>query len=61
MQREPKPPGRPPIRQGEPSKSVHLRVSTSQYDRLEQRADASRLTVPEVIRRRLDDDDDSDE
>lgn len=61
MQREPKPAGRPPVSRGEPSKSVHVRVSSSQYDRLEQHADASRVTVPEFIRRRLAHDDDDDE
>jgi hypothetical protein len=49
------------VSRGEPSKSVHVRVSSSQYDRLEQHADASRVTVPEFIRRRLAHDDDDDE
>jgi hypothetical protein len=55
------PPGRPPVVRGEPSVSVHVTVSGSQYDRLEQRAAAARVNVPELIRRRLADDDEGDE
>ena len=53
-----KPPGRPPVSRGDPSVSVHVRVAGSQYARLEHRAATERRTVPEVIRRRLADDDD---
>jgi len=56
-----KPNGRPPLTRGEPSASVHLRVPRSQYDRLEQRAQAQRVNVPELIRRRLADDDEDDD
>ena len=52
------PPGRPPLQRGEPSVSVHLRVTGSQYDRLEQRARDARVNVPELIRRRLKNGDD---
>lgn len=58
MPNEPNPRGRPPIVRGERSVSVHVSVSGSQYARLEQRAAAARVTVPEVIRRRIVDDDD---
>jgi hypothetical protein len=61
MPNEKNPPGRPPVVRGEPSVSVHLRVSGSHYDRLEQRAAAERVNVPELIRRRLAHDDDGDD
>jgi hypothetical protein len=53
-----KPTGRPPLQRGDPSVSVHIRVPGSQYDRLEQQAHAARVGIPELIRRRLADDDD---
>jgi len=53
-----RPPGRPPLRRGDPSVSMHVRLPTSDYDRLEQRAQAARVTVPELVRRRLAGDDD---
>jgi len=59
------PPGRPPLQRGEPSVSVHVRVTGSQYDRLEQCARGARVNVPELIReliaRRIPRDDDGDE
>jgi hypothetical protein len=40
---------------------VHIRVPTSQYDRLGQQAHAQRVNIPELIRRRLEADEDDDE
>jgi hypothetical protein len=59
---EQRPPGRPPLRRGEPSVSVHIRVPASQYDRLYQQAQAARVdNLSAFIRRRLDDTDDDDD
>jgi hypothetical protein len=58
---EQRPPGRPPLRRGEPSVSVHIRVPASQYDRLQQQAQAARGSIPDLIRRRLEAGDDDDE
>ena len=54
-------PGRPPLQRGDPSVSVHVRVPSSQYDRLDQRAKAERVNIPELIRRRMADDDEGDD
>jgi hypothetical protein len=55
-----RPPGRPPVQRGEPSVSVHVRVSASQFDALDRRAQSERVNIPELIRRRLADDGDDD-
>lgn len=61
------PPGRPPVARGERSVGVHVRLSSSTFDRLDAIAKSERLgSVPNVIRRELarraadDDDDDPD-
>jgi len=41
--------------------SVHLRVPSSQYDAYYSRAVRDGVTVPEVIRRQLEDSDDADD
>jgi hypothetical protein len=46
-----RPTGRPPLRRGDPSVSVHLRVPTSQYDAAYQRAARVGVSVPEFLRR----------
>jgi hypothetical protein len=44
--------------------SIHVRVQTTQYDDLSQRAHGARLSVPEYLRRQVaarpDDEDDDD-
>jgi hypothetical protein len=46
-----RPNGRPPVKRGDPSVSVHLRVPTSQYDAAYSRAGRAGVTLPEFIRR----------
>jgi hypothetical protein len=63
MQRADRRPGRPPLDRTTASASVHLRLSSRQYDEIYEQARQARLSVPEFIRRRLsgdacDDDDD---
>ena len=43
--------GRPPIDPGSPSVSVHLRVTSHQYDRLWRDAKEEGTSVPELVRR----------
>lgn len=45
--------GRPRVEEDEPSVRVHLTVSARVYDALCQRAQAARVSVPEVVRRTL--------
>jgi hypothetical protein len=45
--------GQPPLDPAAPSVSVHVRVTSPQYDRLYAQAHQQRVTVPEVIRRKL--------
>lgn len=56
-----RPTGRPPLQRGDPSVNVNFRVPGTQYDRLEQQARNGRMTVPELIRRRLADDDEGED
>jgi hypothetical protein len=46
-----KPAGRPPLKSGDPSVSVHVRVPSSQYDAVYHRASREGLSVPEYLRR----------
>ena len=49
---EPRPPGRPPISKHR-SVAVHVRVPQPFYDGLEREANRRKITVSEVLRRRL--------
>jgi Arc/MetJ-type ribon-helix-helix transcriptional regulator len=58
-----RPNGRPPLKRGDPSVNVSVRLPGSQYDALDRRAQQQRVNVSELIRRTLrrqleDDDDD---
>jgi hypothetical protein len=46
-------PGRPPLDAEDPSVDVHLRLPAKQYDEAFERAQRERVTVPELIRRAL--------
>lgn len=48
-----KPRGRPPLDRDDGSVSVHLTVTSTQYDALYRAAQTLRRSVPEVIRRAL--------
>jgi hypothetical protein len=54
---EPKRPGRPPLDDRYPSVNVSVRLPTPQYDSLIQLAHRERVSISDVIRRKLDDDD----
>jgi hypothetical protein len=43
--------GRPPLSDGEPSESVHIRLPASLYDRAFAAASQDRISIPELIRR----------
>jgi hypothetical protein len=45
--------GRPPLDVSDPSVTVLVRLPSKQYDAMFDQARRQRLTVPEVIRRRL--------
>jgi hypothetical protein len=47
-------PGRPPLDDDDPSEQVCVRVPGHQYDALDERARRARVSVPEIIRRDLD-------
>lgn len=53
MSRPPRRPGRPPLDASGPSADVHLRLSSDEYDAVFQDAARARVSVQEVIRRRL--------
>jgi hypothetical protein len=44
-------PGRPPLDDQDPSKSVHVKLTASLYDETYVRARTARVSVPELIRR----------
>ncbi|HZD64349.1 MAG TPA: hypothetical protein VE200_16295 [Xanthobacteraceae bacterium] len=48
-----KPRGRPPLDRADRSVSVHLTVTSAQYDALHRAAQTLRRSVPDVIRRAL--------
>jgi hypothetical protein len=56
--------GRPPLREGEASCSLHVRLPTSDFDRVFVKASRDRLSMSEFVRhavtRVLADDDDTD-
>lgn len=56
------PRGRPPPSRGEPSRSIHVRVSRTDYSKASARSERERQTLPEMmreaLRRMLDDDHD---
>jgi len=54
-------PGRPPLDPNHRSIPVTVRLSPSQYDDAHQQARRERITLPELIRRRLSDDDEADD
>ena len=45
--------GRPPLDRRDTSVSVHVRLPARAYDRMYQQAKDAKVTVPEVIRRRM--------
>jgi hypothetical protein len=47
-------PGRPPLDDDDDSVPVHVKMTTQQYDDVYRRAQAERVSVPEIIRRSLD-------
>jgi len=47
-------PGRPPLDADDPSEQVCVSLPGKQYDALDERARRDRVTVPEIIRRDLD-------
>jgi hypothetical protein len=49
----PKRQGRPPLDKEDPSVSVNVRVPGKLYDRMYERAQRERVTIPELIRRNL--------
>lgn len=58
-----RPPGRPRLDPTDESVSVHVKLPSRQYDAVFLDAQAARVSVPELIRRRVrhqDDDDDDD-
>lgn len=48
-------PGRPPLDKDDPSVGVYVTMPGKKYDDLYKRAREARTTVPELIRRKLDD------
>lgn len=44
-------PGRPPLDASAPSTGLHLKLSTADYDRLDQLARARRESIQDVLRR----------
>jgi hypothetical protein len=52
--------GRPPLDAAHPSVKVCFSLPTPQYDHLYERAQRERVSIGEVIRRKLDDDHDDD-
>lgn len=50
-----RPPGRPPLDKDDPSVEVCVTLPSKKYDDLYERARQERTTVPELIRRKLDD------
>lgn len=50
-----RPPGRPPLDTNDPSVEVCVTLPSKKYDDLYKRARIERTTVPELIRRKLDD------
>jgi hypothetical protein len=53
---EPKRPGRPPLDDRHPSVPVCFSLPAPKYDQLYQRAQRDRVSIGEVIRRKLEDD-----
>jgi hypothetical protein len=53
-------PGRPPLNEDNPSVSVCVKLPSHQYDDIYEKAQRARISVPEVIRRRLDETRDDD-
>lgn len=51
----PRPPGRPPLDKNDPSVEVCLTLPSKKYDDLYARARLERTSVPEIIRRTLND------
>jgi hypothetical protein len=45
--------GRPPLDRRDPSVPICVKVPSRQYDRLYQRAQRARVSIPEVVRRDL--------
>jgi hypothetical protein len=45
--------GQPPLDPSSPSTSVHLRLPSVEYDALYAQASHERVTVPEIIRRKI--------
>jgi hypothetical protein len=59
-----RPPGRPRLDPSDESVSIHVRVPSRHYDAVYQAAQSARVSVPELIRRRVqrhDDDLDDDD
>lgn len=46
-------PGRRPLDENDPSVDVHLRLPSKQYDAVYEQASRERVTVQEVIRRKI--------
>lgn len=46
-------PGRPPLDRNDPSVSIHVKLTTRQYDDVYRRAQRDRVSVPAIIRRDL--------
>jgi hypothetical protein len=58
---EPRKPGRPPLDDRDPSVNVSIKMPSRQYDALFEQAQRERVSLPEVIRRRLRRDDEDDD
>jgi hypothetical protein len=59
---EPRRTGRPPLDDHDPSVNVSIKIPSRQYDALFEQAQRERVSLPEMIRRRIRrDDDDADD
>jgi hypothetical protein len=58
---EPNKPGRPPLDRHDPSVRLSVKIPSRQYDELFQQAQRARVSLPEMVRRKLRRDDTDDD